>query len=81
MGEKNERYEISTHSRVAVGKGIAECGLAAARADLLGAAQKADLSALEQIGDGSGGFTGIAAATGDGEDQVSQGKVGPVGFA
>jgi hypothetical protein len=48
---------------------------------VLTAAQKADLAAFEQVGDGCGGFVGIAAATGDREDQVAEGKRGPVSFA
>jgi hypothetical protein len=47
----------------------------AAGADLVGAAEKADLAALEEIGDGGGSFAGIAAATGDGEDEIAEGKL------
>jgi hypothetical protein len=50
-------------------------------ADLLAAAQKAHLAAFEQIGDRGGGFTGIAAATGDGEDEIAERKLGTMNFA
>ena len=51
------------------------------RTAYVAAAQKADLAALEQIGHRSGGFSGIAAATGDREDQIAEGKLGPMDFA
>ncbi len=44
-------------------------------------AQEPDLAGLEEIGDGCGGLAGIAAATGNGEDQVAERKLGTVGFA
>jgi hypothetical protein len=45
------------------------------------AAQEAYLSAIEEIGDGGGSLAGIATATGDGENEVAEGKFGPVDFA
>jgi len=48
---------------------------------LLTTAQKADPAAFEQIGNGSGSLVGIAAATGYGKDQITERKLGPVGFA
>ena len=56
-------------------------GLATASADLVAAAQEAYLSAIEEIGDGGGSFAGIATATGDGENEVAEGKLGPLDFA
>jgi hypothetical protein len=44
-------------------------------------AQKPNLASLEQIGNSGRGFTGIAAATGDGENQIAEGKLGAVCFA
>lgn len=43
-----------------------------AAADLLGLAKQADLAALEEIGNGRRGLAGIAAATGNGEDQIAE---------
>ena len=51
------------------------------RAGVMAAAQEADLAALDQIGDGCGSLTGIAAATGNGENEIAEGKLGPVDFA
>jgi hypothetical protein len=44
------------------------------------AAQQANLSAFEQVGDGCGSLAGIAAATGDGENEVAEGKLGTMDF-
>jgi len=41
-------------------------------ADLVRPAEQAHLAALEEIGDGGGSFAGIAAATGDGEDEIAE---------
>jgi hypothetical protein len=35
-------------------------------------AQQPDLTGLKHVGDGGRGFTGVAAATGYGEDQVTE---------
>jgi hypothetical protein len=55
--------------------------LGACAADLVAAAQKADLAALEEIGNGGGGFTGIAAAARHGQNKVTEGELGPMDFA
>ena len=47
----------------------------------MAAAQEAYLSAIKEIGDDDGSFAGIAAATGDGGNEVAEGKLGPVDYA
>jgi hypothetical protein len=47
----------------------------------MAAAQEADLSAIKEIGDDGRSLAGIAAATGDGGNEVAEGKLGPVDFA
>jgi hypothetical protein len=47
----------------------------------LAAAQETHLPALKEIGDGGCGFTGVTAATGNGENKVAEGKLGTLGFA
>jgi hypothetical protein len=46
-----------------------------AAANLLAAAQQADLTALQEIGNGGCGFAGIAGAAGDGEDEIAERKL------
>jgi hypothetical protein len=41
----------------------------------MAAGEQTNLAALKEIGNGCGGFAGIAGATGDGEDQVAEGKL------
>ena len=47
----------------------------------MAAAQEAYPSAIKKIGDDDGSLAGIAAATGDGGNEVAEGKLGPVDFA
>ena len=47
----------------------------------MAAAQEAYLSAIKEIGDDDGSLAGIAAATGNGGNEVAEGKLGPVDFA
>jgi len=47
---------------------------------MLAAVQETHPSALDQIGNGGGGFPGVAAATGNGQDEVPKGKLGPMDF-
>jgi len=47
----------------------------------MAAAQEPYLPAIEEIGDGGGRLAGIAAATGDGENEVAERKLGPMDFA
>jgi hypothetical protein len=63
------------------GRWSADGRLATASADLMAAAQEAYLSAIKEIGDDDGSLAGIAAATGDGGNEVAEGKLGPVDFA
>jgi len=44
-------------------------------AGLVGAAEETDAAGLDEIGNGGGGLGGIAAATGDGEDEIAEGKL------
>jgi len=53
----------------------------AAGANFVTTAEKADLAALKEIGYRGGGFTGIAAATGNGEDEIAERELRPVDFA
>ena len=50
-------------------------------ANLVPTTQKPNLAGFEQIGNSGGSLTGIAAATGYGENQIAEGKLGTVGFA
>jgi hypothetical protein len=47
----------------------------------MAAAQDAYPSAIKEIGDDGSSLAGIAAATGDGGNEVAEGKLGPVDFA
>ena len=63
------------------GRRSADGRLASAGADLMAAAQEAYLSAIKEIRDDDSSLARIATATGDGENEITEGKLGPVDFA
>jgi len=63
------------------GRWSADGRLASAGADIMAAAQEAYLSAIKEIRDDDGSLARIATATGDGENEIAKGKLGPVDFA
>jgi hypothetical protein len=47
----------------------------------MAAAHEAHLSAIKEIRDDDSSLAKIATATGDGENKIAEGKLGPVDFA